>query len=113
MIGADLLSDALRDSPPDNNEAQHDLMPRPRPNQATQGTHFATPGQPRSSDPASPRRPRAWEIADDDEVSLDLYEKKCLLRAIDQTHGDKLKAARLLKVGKSTLYRKLKKYAIQ
>jgi DNA-binding NtrC family response regulator len=112
LIGAELLTAALRDTPPEVHENNHDLMPSPRANNAAHGTHLSTPGPARSLDPASPPRPRSWEIRDDDEVSLDLYEKKCLLRAIDQTHGDKLKAARLLKVGKSTLYRKLKKYAI-
>ena len=42
----------------------------------------------------------------------ELYEKKALLRALYETGGDKLAAARLLKVGKSTLYRKLKRYGI-
>ena len=54
-----------------------------------------------------------WDIAPDEPVSLDLYEKKALLRALHETGGDKLAAARLLGVGKSTLYRKLKRYGIQ
>jgi two-component system response regulator HydG len=37
-------------------------------------------------------------------------EKEAILRAIDQLHGDKLEAARLLGIGKTTLYRKLKEY---
>jgi DNA-binding NtrC family response regulator len=37
-------------------------------------------------------------------------EKQAILRAIDQLHGDKLEAARLLGIGKTTLYRKLKEY---
>ena len=52
------------------------------------------------------------EIAPEDEPSLELYEMKALLHALDRTSGDKLAAARLLKVGKSTLYRKLKRYGI-
>ena len=48
----------------------------------------------------------------DEPVSLELYEKRALLRALEETGGDKLAAARLLKVGKSTLYRKLKRYGI-
>ena len=68
-----------------------------------------TPPPPRSG-PA--REPRTWDISDEDQVSLDLYEKKALLRAIDVSGGDKLAAARLLNVGKNTLYRKLKKYGI-
>jgi two-component system response regulator HydG len=37
-------------------------------------------------------------------------EKQAILSAIDQLHGDKLEAARLLGIGKTTLYRKLKEY---
>jgi two-component system response regulator HydG len=55
---------------------------------------------------------RPWDITDEDPISLDLYEKKALLRALDSVRGDKLAAAKLLKVGKSTLYRKLKQFGI-
>ncbi|MCC7014497.1 MAG: sigma 54-interacting transcriptional regulator [Planctomycetes bacterium] len=55
---------------------------------------------------------RPGEVGPDDPISLDHYEKKCLERALEATGGDKLKAAKLLKVGKSTLYRKLKRYEI-
>lgn len=58
------------------------------------------------------RRRQSWDITEDDPISLDLYEKKALLRALDHVGGDKLAAARLLKVGKSTLYRKLKRFDI-
>jgi len=37
-------------------------------------------------------------------------EKLAILGAIDLLHGDKLEAARLLGIGKTTLYRKLKEY---
>ncbi len=40
-------------------------------------------------------------------------EREAILRAIDQLKGDKLLAARLLGIGKTTLYRKLKEYAIE
>ncbi len=43
---------------------------------------------------------------------LDVYEKKALLRALSLTGGDKLKAAKLVGVGKSTFYRKLKLHGI-
>jgi DNA-binding NtrC family response regulator len=43
---------------------------------------------------------------------LDDYERCALLHALYLTGGDKLAAARLLELGKSTLYRKLKQYAI-
>ncbi len=40
-------------------------------------------------------------------------EREAILRTIDQLKGDKLLAARMLGIGKTTLYRKLKEYAIQ
>jgi two-component system response regulator HydG len=38
-------------------------------------------------------------------------EKQAILGAIAQLHGDKLRAAKLLGIGKTTLYRKLKEYS--
>ncbi len=38
-------------------------------------------------------------------------EKRTILNAISELNGDKLQAARLLGIGKTTLYRKLKDYA--
>jgi two-component system response regulator HydG len=40
-------------------------------------------------------------------------EKRAILSTIEQLHGDKLRAARLLGIGKTTLYRKLKEYESQ
>jgi DNA-binding NtrC family response regulator len=40
-------------------------------------------------------------------------EKQTILKAITDLNGDKLQAARLLGIGKTTLYRKLKDYAAQ
>jgi DNA-binding NtrC family response regulator len=40
-------------------------------------------------------------------------EKQTILRTITELNGDKLQAARLLGIGKTTLYRKLKDYAAQ
>jgi two-component system response regulator HydG len=37
-------------------------------------------------------------------------EKQAILGAIAELHGDKLTAAKLLGIGKTTLYRKLKEY---
>jgi two-component system response regulator HydG len=37
-------------------------------------------------------------------------ERRFILRALRETNGDKLAAARLLGIGKTTLYRKLKHY---
>jgi two-component system response regulator HydG len=39
-------------------------------------------------------------------------ERQAILAAIRTLHGDKLQAARLLGIGKTTLYRKLKEYGI-
>ena len=39
-------------------------------------------------------------------------EKQAILNTIRQLNGDKLMAARLLQIGKTTLYRKLKEYGI-
>ena len=43
-------------------------------------------------------------------VPLDLMERRAIFRALQETGGDKLAAARLLGIGKTTLYRKLKQY---
>ena len=45
-------------------------------------------------------------------TSLAETEKKAILHAIRILNGDKLKAAKLLGIGKTTLYRKLKEYRI-
>jgi two-component system response regulator HydG len=44
-------------------------------------------------------------------IPLARLEKQAILSTIDQLSGDKLQAARLLGIGKTTLYRKLKEYA--
>jgi two-component system response regulator HydG len=46
----------------------------------------------------------------DEVVSLEELERRAILRALRETSGDKLAAARLLGIGKTTLYRKLKQY---
>jgi DNA-binding NtrC family response regulator len=43
-------------------------------------------------------------------TTLDEMERRAILRALRETSGDKLAAARLLGIGKTTLYRKLKQY---
>jgi two-component system response regulator HydG len=47
-----------------------------------------------------------------DVVPLAEMEKQAILNTIRKLHGDKLQAARLLGIGKTTLYRKLKEYGI-
>ena len=46
-------------------------------------------------------------------VPIAELEKQTILKAIMELNGDKLQAARLLGIGKTTLYRKLKDYAAQ
>jgi two-component system response regulator HydG len=45
-------------------------------------------------------------------VSIADMEKQAILETIRQLKGDKLMAARLLGIGKTTLYRKLKEYGL-
>jgi two-component system response regulator HydG len=49
----------------------------------------------------------------DDLVPLEELERRAIFRALRETAGDKLAAARLLGIGKTTLYRKLKQYDIE
>jgi DNA-binding NtrC family response regulator len=46
----------------------------------------------------------------DELLPLDEMERRAILRALRETSGDKQAAARLLGIGKTTLYRKLKQY---
>ena len=46
----------------------------------------------------------------DEIVSLEELERRAIFRALREAGGDKLAAARLLGIGKTTLYRKLKEY---
>jgi hypothetical protein len=39
-------------------------------------------------------------------------EKQAIQKALQQTDGDMMKAAKLLGIGKSTLYRRLKEYSV-
>ncbi len=48
--------------------------------------------------------------ASDEVVPVEEMERRMILRALKETAGDKLAAARLLGIGKTTLYRKLKQY---
>lgn len=86
---------------------------------ATRGAFASTDGAPAApaagvwtTVPGPSQAAQPWQIGEEDPISLDHYEMKALLRALDRCDGDKLAAARLLRVGKSTLYRKLKKFGI-
>jgi two-component system response regulator HydG len=45
-------------------------------------------------------------------VSMATMEKRAILRALQQANGNKVMAACLLGIGKTTLYRKLKAYGV-
>jgi len=49
----------------------------------------------------------------DELLPLDELERRAIFRALRETGGDKLAAAKLLGIGKTTLYRKLKQYEMQ
>jgi two-component system response regulator HydG len=55
--------------------------------------------------PAAARLP-----LDEDQITLAELERRAIFRALRKTRGDKVAAARLLGIGKTTLYRKLKEY---
>jgi len=55
--------------------------------------------------PTSEHLPRRNEL-----VPLDELERRAILHTLRETAGDKLAAARILGIGKTTLYRKLKQY---
>ena len=46
-------------------------------------------------------------------IPISELERNTILNTITQLNGDKLLAARMLGIGKTTLYRKLKEYEIQ
>jgi DNA-binding NtrC family response regulator len=47
---------------------------------------------------------------DDEFLGLEELERRAIFKTLRETDGDKLSAARLLGIGKTTLYRKLRKY---
>ncbi len=58
--------------------------------------------------PSSERAPQKDEL-----LPLDELERRAILRTLRETGGDKLAAARMLGIGKTTLYRKLKQYRLE
>jgi DNA-binding NtrC family response regulator len=58
--------------------------------------------------------PASDRIPDKDEVvPMEELERRAILRTLRETGGDKLAAARMLGIGKTTLYRKLKQYQME
>jgi DNA-binding NtrC family response regulator len=58
--------------------------------------------------PTTERAPEKEEL-----LPLDELERRAILSTLRQTGGDKQTAARMLGIGKTTLYRKLKQYQIE
>ncbi|MCY2958784.1 MAG: sigma 54-interacting transcriptional regulator [Planctomycetota bacterium] len=115
VLVLDDLPRTIRDhaSPGLRDELTPQAAPRREP---AAGTHtaaglpareIAPVARPYGSVPSQP-----WDVPPHEPVSLELYERLALLRAIAQCDGDKLAAAKILKLGKSTMYRKLKRYGI-
>ena len=57
-------------------------------------------------------RPEHLEASTQHVISIAELEKQAILSTIEKLKGDKLMAAKLLGIGKTTLYRKLKEYGI-
>ncbi|MBI4463735.1 MAG: sigma-54-dependent Fis family transcriptional regulator, partial [Acidobacteria bacterium] len=64
------------------------------------------------SDIRSPSRHHATGSSDS-VIPLEEMERQAILRALASTGGDKLMAARMLGIGKTTLYRKLRQYQVE
>jgi two-component system response regulator HydG len=63
-------------------------------------------------DSSSIGKPKKKPI-EEDVIPIATMEKLAILRALQQTNGNKMMAAGLLGIGKTTLYRKLKEYSVQ
>jgi two-component system response regulator HydG len=64
--------------------------------------------------PSNLHYPSTERLPDKDELlPLEELERRAILRTLRETGGDKLAAARLLGIGKTTLYRKLKHYSLE
>ncbi len=64
--------------------------------------------------PSSLQYPSTERVPEKDEIlPLEELERRAILRTLRETGGDKLSAARMLGIGKTTLYRKLKQYHME
>src|SRR5580658_9173125 len=64
--------------------------------------------------PSSLHYPSSERVPDKDELlPMEELERRAILRTLHETGGDKLAAARMLGIGKTTLYRKLKQYQVE
>jgi DNA-binding NtrC family response regulator len=49
-------------------------------------------------------------FAETDTHRLDAMERQTIVKVLEETKGDKIAAARILGIGKTTIYRKLRQY---
>jgi two-component system response regulator HydG len=75
-------------------------------------TFFRTKEAERERDLASRAKPKSGP-QEDDVIPIAVMEKQAIVKALQQTNGDKRLAAKLLGIGKTTLYRKLKEYSVR
>ena len=64
--------------------------------------------------PSNLHYPSSERVPEKDELlPMEELERRAILRTLRETGGDKLAAARMLGIGKTTLYRKLKQYQVE
>jgi two-component system response regulator HydG len=64
--------------------------------------------------PSNLQYPTSERVPERDEIlPIEELERRAILRTLRETAGDKLSAARMLGIGKTTLYRKLKQYNME
>jgi two-component system response regulator HydG len=63
--------------------------------------------------PSNLHHPPVDKLPQKDEIiPLDELERRAIVRTLRETNGDKVAASRILGIGKTTLYRKLKRYTM-
>jgi two-component system response regulator HydG len=63
--------------------------------------------------PSNLQYPRSESLPQKDEIiPLEELERRAIIRTLRETNGDKVAAAKILGIGKTTLYRKLKQYNV-
>ena len=60
--------------------------------------------------PSNLQYPSSDRLTENELLPLDELERRAIIRTLRETGGDKLATARMLGIGKTTLYRKLKQY---
>ena len=63
--------------------------------------------------PSSLLNPQASTAGRAELSTLRELERRAILEALETTGGDRLRAAKLLGIGKTTIYRKLKEYGVE